>query len=62
MTNRNYLQELKEEREREKQEIKEMLEFYNSSTKINAKVSDIQTNCSLKKNFHVKYLRGKNND
>ena len=43
MNNRNYLQELKEEREREEQEIKEMHEFYNSSTKINAKLSDIKT-------------------
>ena len=43
MTNRNYLQELKEEREREEQEIKEMHEFYNSRTKINAKLSDIKT-------------------
>tara|TARA_R100001126_G_C4748309_1_gene111777 strand:- start:257 stop:400 length:144 start_codon:yes stop_codon:yes gene_type:complete len=43
MTNRNYLQELKEEREREEEEIKEMHEFYNSSTKINAKLSDIKT-------------------
>ena len=31
--NRNYLQELKEEREREEQEIKEMHKFYNLSTK-----------------------------
>ena len=43
MTNRNYLQELKEEREREEEEIKEMHELYNSSPKINAKLSDIKT-------------------
>ena len=44
MTYRNYLQELKKEREREEQEIKQMHEFYNSSTKINAKLCDIKTN------------------
>ena len=43
MTYRNYVQKLKEEREREEQEIKEMHKFYNSSTKINAKLSDIKT-------------------
>ena len=43
MTNRNYVQEIREEREREQQEIKEMHEFYNSSTKINAILSDIKT-------------------
>mgnify|MGYP003114800991 FL=1 len=43
MTNTNYIQEIREEREREEQEIKEMHEFYNSSTKINAKLSDIKT-------------------
>ena len=43
MTNRNYVQEIREEREREQQEIKEMHEFYNSSTKINDKLSDIKT-------------------
>ena len=44
MTNRNYLKEIREQREKEEQEIKEMREFYNSSTKINAKLSDIKTN------------------
>ena len=43
MTNRNYLQELREERDREEQEIKEMHKFYNSSTKVNGKLSDIKT-------------------
>ena len=44
MKHRNYLEEIREEREREEQEIKEMHEFYNSSIKINAKLSDIKTN------------------
>ena len=44
MTNRNYVQELREEREREEQHIKKILEFYNSSTKNNAKLIDIKTN------------------
>ena len=43
MTNKNSFQEIREERERLEQEIKEMHEFYNSSTKINAKLSDIKT-------------------
>ena len=43
MTNRNYVQEIREEREREEQHIKKILEFYNSSTKIDAKLSDIKT-------------------
>ena len=61
MTNRNYVQEIREEREREQQEIKEMHEFYNSSTKINAKLSDIKTNCLPKNNSTNKYLRKKIN-
>ena len=44
MTKRNYLKEIREQREKEEQEIKEMREFYNSSTKIMAKLSDIKTN------------------
>ena len=44
MTYRNYVQELREQREREEQDLKEMHEFYDSSTKINAKISDIKTN------------------
>ena len=44
MKHRNHLQEIREEREREEQFIKEMYELYNSSTKINAKLSDIKTN------------------
>ena len=44
MTNRNYVQKIREEREREEQHIKKILQFYNSSTKINAKLSDIKTN------------------
>ena len=43
MTNRNYVQEIREEREREEKHIKKILELYNSSTKINAKLSDIKT-------------------
>jgi len=43
MTNRNHLKKLREEREREEQEIKEMHEFYNSNTKIIAKINDIKT-------------------
>ena len=35
MQHRNHLQEIREEREREEQFIKEMYELYNSSTKIN---------------------------
>ena len=44
MKHRNYLKEIREEREREEQHIKKILEFYNSRTKINAKLSDIKTN------------------
>ena len=44
MTKRDYLKEIREQREKEEQEIKEMRDFYNSSTKINAKLSDIKTN------------------
>ena len=43
MNNKNPLQQIREEREREEQEIKEMYELYNSSIKINAKLSDIKT-------------------
>ena len=43
MTKRDYLKEIREQREKEEQEIKEMRDFYNSSTKINAKLSDIKT-------------------
>ena len=44
MTKRNYVQEIREEREREEKHIKKILEFYNSSIKIMAKLSDIKTN------------------
>ena len=44
MTKRDYLKEIREQREKEEQEIKEMRDFYNSSTKINAKLRDIKTN------------------
>jgi len=43
MINRNHLKELRKEREREEQEIKEMHKFYNSNTKIIAKINDIKT-------------------
>ncbi len=43
MTNRNFVQEIREEREREEQHIKKILEFYNSRIKINARLSDIKT-------------------
>jgi len=43
MTYKNPLQQIREEREREEQEIKEMHEFYNSRIKINAKLSHIKT-------------------
>ena len=43
MTYKNSLQEIREERERLEQEIKEMHEFYNSSTKINDKIRNIKT-------------------
>ena len=43
MTKRNYVQEIREKREREEKHIKKILEFYNSSAKINAKLSDIKT-------------------
>ena len=43
MTNRNYLKEIREEREREEQHRKKILKLYNSRTKINAKLSDIKT-------------------
>ena len=59
MTYRNYVQELRDQREREEQYIKKILEFYDSSTKINAKLSDIKTNCLPKNNSTNKYLRKK---
>jgi len=60
MTYRNHVQELREQREREEQAIKETLEFYNSATKISVKLSDIETNCLSKNNLLInKYLRKK---
>jgi len=44
MTYRNYVQELREQREREEQHIKKILKFYDSATKIKIKLSDIKTN------------------
>ena len=43
MTNKNPLQQIREEEEREEQEIKEMYELSNSTIKINAKLSHIKT-------------------
>ena len=47
MTIKNQYQKMLEEREIFEQEIKEMHEFYNSSTKISAKLSEIRTNEKL---------------
>ena len=59
MTYRNHVQELREQREKDEQHLKEILEFYNSRTKINAKLSDIETNCLSKNNLTNKYFRKK---